>query len=110
MLRSQATCLWMHMYIILEFVNFDRCVYHRRRQEGNTGNVPPPEMEKNCCRKMMVFPKALFLATTFPKIDKNSIFLLKICQTSSKFSQNFPPICIFRSNARKINAGFLKFC
>ena len=32
---------------------------------------PPPEIEKNCCRKMVLFPKALFLATTFPKLAKN---------------------------------------
>ena len=54
---------------------------------------------------MMLFPKALFLATTYPKIDKNAIFLLN--QKISKISQNFPTICIFRPNARKFNAGFL---
>ena len=58
----------------------------------------------------MLFPKALFLATTFPKIDKNSIFLMNFYRKISKFSQNFPTICIFRPKARKINAGFLKFC
>ena len=55
---------------------------------------------------MMLFPKALFLATTFPKIDKNSTFLMNFYQKISKFSENFPTICIFRPNARKINAGF----
>ena len=55
---------------------------------------------------MMVFPKALFLATTFPKIDKNSIFLMNLYQKISKFSQNFPTMCNFRPNPRKINAGF----
>ena len=58
----------------------------------------------------MLFPKALFLATNFPKIDKNSIFLMNVYQKIPKFSQNFPTICIFRPNARKINFGFLKFC
>ena len=77
---------------------------------GNTGNVPHPEIEKKRCRKVMLFPKALFLATTFPKIDKNSIFLMNFYQKISKFSQNFPTVCIFRPNARKINAWFLKFC
>ena len=52
---------------------------------------------------MMLFPKALFLATTFPKLDKNSIFLINFDQKISKFSQNLPTICIFRPNARKIN-------
>ena len=77
---------------------------------GGTQGTSPPEIEKNCCRKMMLFPKALFLAATFPKIDKNSNFLMNFDQKISKFSQNFPTICIFRPNARKINAGFLKFC
>ena len=36
----------------------------------------PLEIEKNCCRKMRLFQRALFLATTFPKIVKNSIFVL----------------------------------
>ena len=35
---------------------------------GGLGVVQhPPPTGKNCCRKMMLFPKALFLATTFPK-------------------------------------------
>ena len=59
---------------------------------------------------MMLFPKALFLATTFAKIDKNSIFLMNFYQKISKFSQNLPTICIFGPNVRKIKAGFLKFC
>ena len=48
----------------------------------------------------MLFRKALFLATTFPKIVQNSIFLLL-------FYQNFPTICLFRPNVRKCNAGLL---
>ena len=59
---------------------------------------------------MRLFAKALFLATAYPKIDKNSMFQMNFYQKFSKFSQNFPTICIFRPNARKINAGFLKFC
>ena len=55
---------------------------------------------------MMVFPKALFLPTTFAKIDKNSIFLMNIYQKMSKF----PKTLYFRPNARKGNDGFLKFC
>ena len=39
--------------------------YQWRSQRGTPG-TSPPEMGKNCCRKMMSFPKALFLATTFP--------------------------------------------
>ena len=59
---------------------------------------------------MMLFPKALFLATAFPEIDKNAIFLMNFYQKISKFSQNFPTIYIFLPNAREINAGLLTFC
>ena len=57
---------------------------------------------------MMLFPKALYLATTFQKMIKNSIFPLNFYQKFSKISQNFPTNCVFRPNARKINAWFLK--
>ena len=76
---------------------------HRER------SAPPPEMEKNCCRKMIFFSKDLLLATTFQKIVKNSIFLLKFYQKLSKISQNFPTIRVFRPNARNINSWFVKF-
>ena len=56
---------------------------------------------------MMLFPKALFLATTFPKIVKNSIFKLNFYLKFSKISQNFPAIGVFRPNARKLNGGFV---
>ena len=70
---------------------------------GNTPNVPPPpEIGKNCCRKMMLFPMALFLAAKFPKLAKNSIFLLNFYQ---KFSQNFPKNC-FSSKREKITKSF----
>ena len=73
---------------------------HRERPQRNG---------KNCCRKMILFTKALFLATTFPTIVKNSIFLLNFYQEFSKISQNFQTIRVFRPNARKINAWFVKF-
>ena len=58
---------------------------------------------------MVLFPRALFLATTFPKLSKNLIFLLNFYQKFSKFSQNFPTICVFRPKAGKTNAWFVKF-
>ena len=72
-------------------------------------NSLPQKLKKKCFRKMVSFPKALFLVTNFPKIVKNSIFLLKFYQKLSKFSQNFPTICVFRPNALNINGGFVKF-
>ena len=58
---------------------------------------------------MVLFPKALFLATTFAKVAKNSIFILNFYQKFSKFSQHFQTICVSRPNARKINALFVMF-
>ena len=73
---------------------------------GNTGNFPPPRNRKNCCRKMVLFPKALFLATTFPKLAKNLNFLLNFYQKFSKFSQNFPTICFFVQTREKLTRCF----
>ena len=67
-----------------------------------------PEMEKDCCRKMILFPKALFLGTTFQKIVKNSIFQLNFYKKFLKISQNFPTIRVFRPIAQKINVWFVK--
>ena len=77
---------------------------------GTQGTFPSPKLKRNCCRKVMLFPKALFLATTFPKIGKNVIFLWNFMKNFQKFLMRFPTICVFRPNARKINAGFVKFC
>ena len=60
---------------------------HRRRQGGGHRERPPARNGKNCCRKMMLFPRALFIATTFPKIVKNSIFRLNFYQKFLKISQ-----------------------
>ena len=54
---------------------------------------------------MMLFPKFLFLATTFLKIDKNSILLVNFYQ---KF-QNDHKSHNKSTNARKSNDGFLNF-
>ena len=56
---------------------------------------------------MILFPKAVFLSTTFPKIVKNSIFLLNFYQKFFKISQNFPKIRVFRHNSQKIHAMFV---
>ena len=71
------------------------------------GERSSPEMEK--CRNLMLFPTALFLVTTYPKLFKIQIFLLNFHRKISRFSQDFPTTCIFNTNARNINAAFLKF-
>ena len=38
---------------------------------------------------MMLFPNALFLATIFPKLVKNTIFLLNFYQKLLKIAQQF---------------------
>ena len=66
----------------------------------NRERPPPPEIEKNCSRKMMLFPKALFLATTFPKIAKNSNFSIEFYHKIAKFSQNFQTPCFLSKRAK----------
>ena len=56
----------------------------------------------------MLFPMALFLGPKLSKIVQNSIFLMNFHQKFSKFSHNFPTICVYHPNARKINAWFVK--
>ena len=53
---------------------------------------------------MVLFPKALFLATTFPKLAKNSIFLLKFYQKFQKVSQQF---VFFVQTAKNEHMGLL---
>ena len=71
------------------------------RSQGK-GKIPPKP--KNLLLKMGIFPNALFLVTNFPKIVKNSLFLLNFHQKFSKF-----PNTVFRPNARKIIARFVNF-
>ena len=50
----------IHLQSHLQSVN---CVYLSFKG-GGEGEIPPNI--KDCCRKMVVFPKALFLVTIFP--------------------------------------------
>ena len=56
---------------------------------------------------MMLFPKALFLATTFPKIYKNSIFLMNFYLKNFKIFQQF---VFFVQTREKLTQGFEIFC
>ena len=71
------------------------CNYAQGRSQGGRGENPPPRNRKNCCWKMVVFPKALFLVTNFRKKIKNknkkiknSIFLRNFHEKISKFPNN----------------------
>ena len=57
---------------------------------------------------MMLFPKALDLATTFPKIVKNSILHWIFIKNFQNFLKNVPTVCVSRPNAWKINAWLVK--
>ena len=76
---------------------------------GGRGRTPPPEAEKYCFRQMVLFPKARCFVTDFPKIIKNSIFLLNFYQKLSKFSQNFPKLCVLFQTREKLTHGLLNF-
>ena len=68
---------------------------------GNTGRFPPLKSEK-------IVVETLFIATTFPDLVGKSIFLLVSSKIFKIFLKFFPTICVFRPNARKFNAWFLK--
>ena len=63
--------------------------------------------------KIDLISKGSIFSKRFPKLVKNSIFLLNFDQNFLKFSQNFQTVCIFRPKARKIsakiNAWFVSF-
>ena len=76
------------------------------RRGGLGGGFNPPPNRKKCCRKMMLFPMFLYLATNFPKIDKNLIFPLNFHQKFSKFSQT---IVFFVQTRENLTRGFKNF-
>ena len=84
-------CIKMKKILKNYMDNYRKIVNFIGAARGNTGNVHLPEMG-NCCRKMMLFPKVLFLAATFLKSVKNSILLLNFYQIFfikfSKFPKN----------------------
>ena len=55
----------------------------------------------------MLFPKALFLVTDFPKIVKNAVCLLNFHQKLSIFSQNFQQIVFSAKTREKLTHGSL---
>ena len=59
------------------------------RSQGE-GETPPPETEKNCCRKMVLFPKALFLVTNFRKKNKKYNFSIEFSSKNFKIFSKFP--------------------
>ena len=58
---------------------------------------------------MMLFPKAKFLATSFPKIDKNSIFLMNFYQKIQNFINISQQFVFFVQTREKLTMGFQIF-
>ena len=76
---------------------------------GGKGEIsPPPRDGKHCCRKMMLFSKALFLVTNFPKIILKFNFSFGFLSKTFQVFLIFPKICVSRPNPRKISAFFLQ--
>ena len=90
---------------------FEMLINQHGRLEGGGvehGNVPPPpEIGKNC-RNLMLFSKALFLATTFPEIVGKSFFRLSFLPKISKYSENFLNHLRFSSKREKIELMVFK--
>ena len=80
---------------------------HQWCSEGAGTGRKSPWSGKYCCRKMMLFPKALYLVANFPQIVKNSIFILNFHYKLSKFPCNF---MFLVQKCGNINAWFEKFC
>ena len=70
---------------------------------GGGKGTPPRRSRKNCCRKMVLFPNPLFSITNFQKI----IIKCKFSIEFSKFSRNFPTICLFVQTAKNERMGLL---
>ena len=73
---------------------------------GERGEIPThPRNGKNCCRKMVLFPKALFLVTNFRKKIKNKNKKFKFSKEFSsknyKIFSKFPNNLCFSSKRAK---------
>ena len=84
---------------------------HKGVARRGRGEAPLPETEKNCCREMVLFRKALFLVTNFQKIKNKKINKFKFSIEVSL--KNFRIFSKFSNNSRsssklsKINAEFV---
>ena len=98
------------------------CIAHREAQlaynnqsqgvaRGKWGGIPPKQ--KKLLQKTGVISECSIFTNKFSikikKQKKKINFLQHFHQIFSKFSQNFQTICVFRANARKINAWFVKY-
>ena len=76
-----------------------------RSQGGKGGKFPPPPNRKNCCRKMVLFPKALFLVTNIRKKIKNKNkkfnFSIEFSSKNFKIFSKFPNNLCFSSKRAK---------
>ena len=93
---SPVNDLLHHIYIYIY-------IYDRRRQ-GGTQSTFPPKL-KNYCRKMVLFPKALFLASHFPNVAKNSICLLNFYQECSRFPKVSKQFVFFTHTRERVTRG-----
>ena len=84
-------------------------IWEQGRSQGEGGNLPQP---KKCCRKMVLFPKALFLVTNLPKKIKNKkipFFYRIFIKNFQNFLWIYQQFAFFVQTRKKINAWFLKF-
>ena len=71
------------------------------------GEIPPPERGKIVVENGVISEGSIF-SNNFSKNNLKFYFLIEFLSKIFKISQNFPTICVFRPNARKINALFVK--
>ena len=96
----------MFLFYFITFL--DDISSERAPGRGEHGNVsPPPEIGKNWCSNLMLFSKAVFIATTFPDLVGKSFFYWLFFKNFQNFLKIFSTICVFRPIARNMNAWFL---
>ena len=88
-------CIYNCIYIFIYIYVY---IHIKGVARGKEGKSPSPNW-KYCCRKMMLFPKALFLVTNFRKninIKKQKInFLIEFSSRNFEILSKFPNFRFF---------------
>ena len=65
---SKCQCISLLAHFLIIVIVDPPVEINQGRSQGERGEIPPPPRNrKKCCRKMVLFPKALFLVTNFRK-------------------------------------------
>ena len=95
--------------VVEKWCYFRRLYFQDRRpQGGNTGNVPPPEIEK-MLQKTGVIQKGSIFSNNFSKSHSKFNFSIESLSKIFKIFSKFPKNLCFSSKRAKNNTWFVKF-